>query len=95
MAWLSRAAKLPGKAPLAVALAIRFESGRKKDSPTIKVTNPLVAKFGVSRRAKYSALEALERAGLIKVAREPKKTPIVTIVEVPADPEARVGKRTG
>jgi hypothetical protein len=49
MAWLEVATKLPGKAPLAVALAIRFESGRQGNAASVKVTNPLVAKLGVSR----------------------------------------------
>ena len=79
--WLTRAAHLPGKSPLAVALAIRFESGRQRDSATVKVTNPLVAKFGVSRKAKYSALAALEGAGLIVLDRRPKRSPLATIIE--------------
>src|SRR3954470_13955123 len=60
MAWLERAAKLPGKAPLAVALVIRFESGRRGGAGPVKLTNPLVARLGVSRKAKYAATEALE-----------------------------------
>src|SRR4051812_11889091 len=42
LAWLEKAAKLPGKAPLAVALAIRFESGRRNNARSVKLTNPLV-----------------------------------------------------
>jgi hypothetical protein len=81
--WLGKVLKLRGKGPLAVALAIRFESGRK-NSLKVRLTNPLAAKFGVDRKVKYAALTALEGAGLIKVDRAPKKTPTVTIIEVPA-----------
>src|SRR3712207_474894 len=73
MSWLETAAKLPGKAPLAVALTIRFEAGRQANSQAVKLTNPLVARLGVSRKSKYSALIALQQAGLIDVLREPKK----------------------
>ena len=91
LAWLAAAARLPGKAPLAVALAIRFESGRLRGAPAVKLTNPLVAKLGVSRKSKYSALKVLQQAGLIAVRQEPRKAPMVTILEscppgVPAKP---------
>jgi hypothetical protein len=81
LAWLTAAAKLPGKAPLAVALAIRFEEGRRGKAGSIKVTNPLVAKLGVSRKSKYAALQALQKAGLIAVDQEPRKAPTVTVLE--------------
>lgn len=81
LAWLARAAKLPGKSPLAVALAIRFEEGRLEAGRPIKLTNPLVAKFGVSRKSKYRAIDALEQAGLIEVSRSPRKAPSVRVIE--------------
>jgi hypothetical protein len=87
MAWLEKAANLPGKGPLAVALAIRFESGRRGNAPSVRLTNSLAARFGVSRKAKYAALLALEGAGLIKVDRSPKRTPTVSIIEVAAAPQ--------
>src|SRR5262249_35861087 len=77
LAWLTAAARLPGKAPLAVAPAVRFEAGRRGNSQTVKLTNPLVAKLGVSRKSKYSALNALEQAGLVAVRRESRKAPVV------------------
>ena len=70
---------------LAVALAIRFESGRRDNAMTVKLTNPLADKFGVSRKSKYAALKALQKAGLVEVVQGPKKTPMVTIV----DPDLR------
>ena len=43
--WLSTAAKLRGKAPLAVALAIWFEAGRRKSNEVI-LTTAILARFG-------------------------------------------------
>lgn len=86
LAWLSAAASLRGKAPLAVALALRFEAGRRGHGRSIRLTNPLAAKFGVSRKAKATALAALERAGLVAAERKPKRAPLVTIVERPTPP---------
>jgi hypothetical protein len=81
MAWLEKAGKSRGKAPLAVALAIRFASGRKDNVRSVRLPNPLVAKLGVSRKSKYAALKVLQTAGLIHVNQEPKKAPMVTIIE--------------
>jgi DNA-binding transcriptional ArsR family regulator len=78
--WLSGAAGLGGKAPLAVALALCFESGRKR-SQVVTLTSAILRRFSVNRKAKYRGLEALEDAGLICVERRPKKNPIVTILD--------------
>jgi hypothetical protein len=78
--WLSGAAGLGGKAPLAVALALCFESGRKR-SQVVTLTSAILRRFSVNRKAKYRGLEALEEAGLIRAERRPKKNPIVTILD--------------
>jgi hypothetical protein len=80
LSWLSSAAKLPGKAPLAVALAIMFESGRRK-SNEIVLTTAICKRFDVNRKAKYRGLEKLEEANLIDVHRQPRKNPVVTIID--------------
>ncbi len=79
--WLGRAAKLPGKAPLATALAIMFEAGRRR-SPVIKLTTAILQRFGVNRKAKYRALKHLQDAGLIAVHQKPRRNPVVTILNV-------------
>ena len=79
--WLGRAAKLPGKAPLATALAIMFEVGRRR-TPAITLTTAILQRFGVNRKAKYRALEHLQDAGLIAVHQKPRRNPVVTILEV-------------
>lgn len=82
LVWLSAAAGLPGKASLAVGLAIWFESGRRK-SHDIVLTTAILERFSVNRKAKYRGLKALEAVGLISVVRRPKKNPIVTIKTEP------------
>lgn len=82
--WLGRAAKLPGKAALATALAIMFEAGRRR-SNQVKLTTAILNRFGVNRKAKYRALKQLEGAKLISVVRTPRKNPIVTVLPVDAE----------
>jgi len=78
--WLSSAAKLPGKAPLAVSIAIMFESGRRK-SNEIVLTTAICERFNVNRKAKYRGLKKLEEANLIEVHRRPRKNPVVRIID--------------
>lgn len=81
LAWLGRAAKLPGKASLATALAIMFEVGRRR-SQEIILTTAILKRFGVNRKAKYRALKLLEKTGLISVVRRPRKNPLVSVLVV-------------
>jgi hypothetical protein len=94
--WLSTASGLPGKAPLAVALAIWFERGRRK-SNTIILTTAIIKRFGVGRKAKYTGLQALEAAGLIEVQRTPRRNPIVRVLEEANanDPQPVEGEENG
>lgn len=83
--WLTAVTRLSGKAPLAVALAVWFEAGRRK-SNEVKLTSAVLRRFSVNRKAKYSALKSLERAGLVRVRREPRRNPVVTILDVQGEP---------
>lgn len=85
--WLAAVTKLSGKAPLAVALAVWFEAGRRK-SNEVKLTSAILGRFSVNRKAKYSALKSLEKAGLVRVRREPRRNPVVTILDVHGEPGA-------
>lgn len=78
LAWLTVASKLNGKAPLAVALAIWFEAGRSR-CKEVTLATAILNRFGVNRKAKYRALEALDKAGLISVNRKPRRNPVITI----------------
>src|SRR5689334_1752081 len=44
--WLTAASMLSGKAPLAVGLAVWFESGRRK-SREVRLTTAILRRFGV------------------------------------------------
>jgi hypothetical protein len=80
LSWLTVASKLSGKAPLAVALAIWFEAGRRK-SKEVRLTTAVIERFGLDRKAKYRGLSALEKAGLVQVRRKPRRNPVVTILD--------------
>jgi hypothetical protein len=82
LSWLAVAAKLSGKAPVAVALAIWFQVGRRR-SKEVRLTTAVTERFGIKRKAKYRGLSALEKAGLIQVRRAPRRNPVVTIVDQP------------
>jgi len=80
--WLTIASELRGKSPLAVALAVWFQVGRRK-SMEVVLTSAVLERFGVKRKAKYTALHSLEVAGLLRVQRRPRRNPIVTVLDVP------------
>jgi hypothetical protein len=75
---LQTAAILPGKA-LIVWVLVLFWSGLEQSRHNIKIRPATLRRFGVSRRAGYRAVEALERAGLIAVRRHQGRAAIVTI----------------
>ena len=80
--WLAVALQLPGKAPLATALAIWFQSGLEK-SPEFRFTPKLRKRFGLTQRTARRALGRLETAGLIRVTRKPGSCNIVTVLPPP------------
>lgn len=80
--WLVEAARLPGKYPLAVALAVWFRAGMMKQNEAIPLNPATLARFGVNRLAGYRGMTALEAAGLISVERHQGRAPLVTIREV-------------
>jgi hypothetical protein len=88
MTWLTAVTKLSGKAPLAVALAICFEAGRRKRLDELKLTTAILERFSVNRKAKYTGLKALEMARLIYVYREPRRNPVITILELQSKSKA-------
>jgi hypothetical protein len=58
---------------------------RKTGKRTVVVPNSALARYGVSRDVKSSALRQLEAAGWITVKRSTCKNPIVTVVSKIAD----------
>jgi hypothetical protein len=52
----------------------------KTGGQSIPVSTIALRAFGVSRWAKWRALGELERLGLIRVQRAPRRAPLVTVV---------------
>lgn len=82
LAWISQAAALGGKT-LHVGLALWYLAGLTK-SRVVRLTSKALTVFGVSRDAKYPALERLDKAGLVRVDQRPGCLPLVTILQAPS-----------
>lgn len=78
LAWVQLAARMPGKT-LQVGLTLWYLSGLQK-SRTVKLASKPLAGMGVSRDAKYEALDRLQSAGLIAVEQTPGSAPRVTLL---------------
>ena len=77
--WLAAASKLSGKA-FQIGIALWYLKGLKK-THEVKLTNVVLAEFGVKKDAKRRGLEALEEVGLVSIKRRKNKNPIVTILK--------------
>ena len=77
--WLVSARKVSPTA-LTVGLVLWHLSGLEKNK-TFKVTNRILKMWGLNRFVKYRGLKKLEKAGLIKVKRQNKTSPVVTILK--------------
>lgn len=78
MSWVVQAKRL-GATPLLVGLALwHLKKLRQADSFT--VSNLMLQEWGVQPDAKSRALRALERAGLIRVERRSKRSPLVALI---------------
>lgn len=78
MAWMEKAANLPGKA-MSVGLLLWFKHGMSGDKP-LKLTPTLLKRFGIGRKAGYRAISALEAAGLVHTERHPGRCAEVTLI---------------
>jgi hypothetical protein len=77
--WLVEAAKATN-APKVVVLAELLHCAWRTKSTTFSLPNSRLQKHGAGRETKRRVLRDLERAGLIKVERPNRKSPIVTLV---------------
>jgi DNA-binding FadR family transcriptional regulator len=93
MAWLEKAAELPGK-PINVALALWWLHGMN-DGKAFKLTRKALDYLHVSRDAAYDGLERLEQHGLIQVERKPGSRPTISILhhEMPDTKTGATSKR--
>jgi len=69
LAWLLKAAELPGKSPLLLGLGIQHQSRLQRNPKGIRLTGKLLATFGIKKRTAHSALALLESSGLVFVDR--------------------------
>ncbi len=76
--WIQAAARMPGRT-LQVALVLWYLAGLKK-SDTVRLSSEQMDTVGVSRDAKYDALQRLSAAGLVSVDQRPGRAPLVTLV---------------
>jgi len=78
LGWMQAAARMPGRT-LQVALVLWYLAGLKK-SDTVRLSSEQMDAVGVSREAKYEALQRLSAAGLVSVDQRPGRAPVVTLV---------------
>jgi hypothetical protein len=89
--WLRRASKLPGNIPLLVAIAVVHEVNLE-GGKSVTFSDKLLDVFGIGAGSKHRGLEALEKAGLIKVERRLGANPVVTMLAVkPGGGDERFG----
>ena len=80
MPWLAHALHVGAGSGLGVGVVLWHLCGLKHNEKTILLSNVEVERWGISRQAKWRALGALERAGLITIERRGKRSPMVTLV---------------
>ena len=80
--WLDRLKATKSGATCRLALFLVYEHWRTGGRP-IKLTNTMAAGVGVSPDAKGRALDELEQIGLVKVERQPRKSPRITLLVDP------------
>jgi hypothetical protein len=79
--WIEAAAKAT-RSPATLVMIELLHVAWKAKSLTFPLPNGRLQRLSVSRETKRRVLRALEQGGLIRVARPPRKTPIVTLVSL-------------
>jgi hypothetical protein len=87
LAWKSRLGAARHACTLKVAIELQFRHWKSRGGP-IRLANAAMAQIGVHRNSKWRALLELEGLGLIKIARRPRKSPEVTVLDLPEDDDA-------
>ena len=84
LAWLEVVLRLPGRAPLAVALALVYQSGLE-GATTVRFTHKLMQRFRVAPRSASRTLERLQAEGLVRIHRPPGSCREVEILNMDGD----------
>ena len=82
LGWMAAAAKA-ANAPIAMVLTVLIYQAWKTRSSTFPLSNELLRPYGVARWSKYRVLARLEKAGLIRIQRQHKKAPVITLLVKP------------
>jgi hypothetical protein len=77
VAWMRRLRDAQFPATWPIAVHILFEHWKLSGRRHVRVSNALASAAGVAPRTKRRAVRELERLGLIRVERAPKKSPLV------------------
>jgi hypothetical protein len=77
--WIDRLKTSTRVGTYRLALHLIYETWRNGGRP-LRLANVALAGDGITPRAKRLALKELERMGLIKVERQPRKSPWVTVI---------------
>lgn len=76
--WIDRLKASNRGSTYRLALLLLYEHWRTGGRP-VRLSNVMLAGDGVARRSKWRALRELEKLGLVKVERRPRKAPVVTL----------------
>jgi hypothetical protein len=77
--WAEQAARATREPGIFVCVWLLHLAWKTRSS-TFPLPNGQLRSRGISRKAKYRVLRELEAAGLIRVVRAPRKTPVVTLL---------------
>ena len=80
--WAAEMAKRSNSARGMIIILLAYLAW-KTNSTTFALSSEMTRRYGVPRYAKSRALAALEAAGVIKVDRRRKQTPVITLVLEP------------
>jgi hypothetical protein len=80
--WAAETARAAGTPGAMVWVLLDYMAWKTK-STTFPLSNTLLARYGVDRKAKYRVLANLEKAGRIKIQRRNKQAPLVTLLVPP------------
>jgi hypothetical protein len=77
--WVEKLAPSRSANTYRVALYLLYMHWKNKEAP-FKLANGMLAIDGVTRFSKWRALQELEQAGLIRIEKRPRKSPVITVV---------------
>ena len=80
LAWLDPVLSMHSRTPLALAVALWFQSGLEQ-SNTVRLTHKLRQRFRLPARSIPKALKHMETAGLVRVDRQPGRCHVIEILE--------------